>query len=86
MGDNERWNGNTKYNKSYYLRPTEIFARSFEIYMSRFMGLKNSILETPGGYESFCYPSDEEYLNLVKNYFDEVLATINTKADKAEVA
>ena len=86
MGDNERWNGNTKYNKSYYLRPTEIFARSFEIYMSRFMGLKNSILETPGGYESFCYPSDEEYLNLVKNYFDEVLATINAKAEQAEVA
>ncbi len=86
MGDNERWNGNTKYNKSYYFQPTEIFARSFEIYMSRFMGLKNSILETPGGYESFCYPSDEEYLNLVKEYFDEALATINAAAENAEVA
>lgn len=85
MGDDARWNGNTKYNRDYYLRPTEIFARSFEIYMSRFMGLKNSILETPGGYESFCYPSDEEYLQLIKIYFDELLVTINASAN-AEVA
>lgn len=77
MGDNDQYKGNTKYNREYFLNPTEIFARSFEIYASRCLGIKNSLLETPGGYEAACYPSDEGYVEMIRKYFDQLFATIN---------
>ena len=61
-----RWNGSTKYNKAYYLRPTEVFARTGEIYFSRLLGENSSIVPQVTGLE---YPSDPELLNLIDDYF-----------------
>lgn len=81
MKDDAQWKGHTKYNRAYYLEPTEIFARSFEIYMSRIKGVKNSLLKDTVG---FAYPEDEYYLRLVKEYFDKFLVTINEPSDGGE--
>lgn len=67
------WKGKTKYNSSYYFLPTEIFARSFEMYLTH-KDIKTSflpeILDTP------VYPMhDENLLKLISNYFDELFAT-----------
>lgn len=84
MGDNDTYKGSSKYNREYFLNPTEIFARSFEIYCSRCLGIKNSLLERPSGYEAATYPSDEGYLEQIKVYFDRLLVTINTDKSKEE--
>lgn len=68
--------GKTKYNLSYYLEPTEIFARSFELYMAKEKGICNSIL--PKEF-SFAYPQDTEFLLAVKDYFDQLLSSLNCK-------
>lgn len=59
--------GNTKYNMTYYLKPTEIFARCFELYMSKSKGVVNSLLPKSFGFE---YPSDKKFLTEVEKYFD----------------
>lgn len=64
-----------KYNLDYYLMPTEIFARSFELYMLKVKGVDNSILKTD--LALFAYPKDETYLEAVSRYFDTVLSRIN---------
>lgn len=64
----KRWEGNTKYNKSYYLEPTEVFARTLEIYLVQCKGIDNSLVKPDGG---FAYPDDEELKNAIHRYFDE---------------
>lgn len=63
-------NSSTKYGISYYLEPTEIFARSFEIYCAKHLGVNNSLLKED--YTSEPYPIlDTEYMDLVRDYFDQ---------------
>ena len=69
----EKLNGKTKYNLSYYQEPTEIFARSFELYVSKCLGVKNSLLPLDFGWE---YPCDEKFIEAVKFYFDNIFANI----------
>ena len=58
-----------KYDINYYLTPTEVFARSFEIYVSKELGVKNSLL--PDSF-SMVYPIESaDYMNAVKNYYDD---------------
>lgn len=78
------WNGNTKYNKKYYLEPTEIFARCGEIYLTRIKGISNS-LANPSSSTGFAYPTDENFLKIVEEYFDRVFTEIkvNKKEDAA---
>ncbi len=61
-----------KYDRSYYLKETEVFARSFELYMAYVVGLEGSILDTKDGYAASCaYPvEDSAYMAEVNNYFD----------------
>lgn len=64
------WNGNTKFNKMYYLKPTEVFARSGEIYTT-ISGIHNSLNQSREELEaSPVFSFNEEYLELVKNFFD----------------
>lgn len=56
-----------KYDLSYYLTPTEIFARCGEMYLSRDMGVRNSVV--PAGLSGFAYPEDEELSRLIRGYF-----------------
>lgn len=61
-----------KYDLSYYLTPTEIFARCGEIYLLRIMGVRNSV--TGGELSGFQYPSDERLEHLIREYFGKELA------------
>lgn len=57
-----------KYNLDYFLEPTEIFARSFEVYMAKCMEMDNSLL--PDSFSEVYPISDETYMEAVKTYFD----------------
>lgn len=61
--------GKTKYNLGYFLIPTEIFARSFEIYLSKVLGMKNSLVPQEFGW---AYPLDDEFISAVTEYFENV--------------
>lgn len=73
--------GKTKYNKNYYLEPTEIFARSLEIYLVEVLEVDNSLVKPNEG--SIAYPNDEEYLRLVADFFDEFIGGQNPAAKVA---
>lgn len=68
----ERWNGRSKYNASYYLAPTEIFARCGEIYLARICQVRNSLC-VPDDELSVMYPDDETLNSRIKEYFDKLL-------------
>lgn len=57
----------TKYSMDYYLIPTEIFARCFELYISKVLGMKNSLVPSEFGWE---YPTDDEFLIEVETFFE----------------
>lgn len=61
-----------KYNLGYYLLSTEIFARCFEMYCTRKLGIKASICVPEKG---FAYPEDPELDKRVFEYFDRLLDT-----------
>ncbi len=61
-----------KYDRSYYLDPTEIFARSFEIFISK--RIKADICEPDKDLgKEFAYPADEKYREEVERYFNGLL-------------
>lgn len=68
------WNGNSRYNKAYYTNPVEIFARSFEVYMSN--RINNSLKPDTS---SFAYLDDENYVKEVNKYFDELMKELVVK-------
>ncbi|MEX3623574.1 LPD1 domain-containing protein [Viridibacillus arvi] len=65
------WKGKSKFNSSYYFLPTEIFARSFELYLFH-KGIETSFLKKE--YDTPVYPSNKEYLRLVERYFDDLFS------------
>ena len=70
--------GSSKYNLKYYLQPTEVFARCFEMYVVRTRNIDNSLCR-PGG---FAYPEDEALMMLIKGYFDELFAVKEERKEK----
>ena len=62
--------GKTKYNLEYYLMPTEIFARCFELYVVKVREVNNSLCEPNFG---FAYPNDDILLDLIKRFYDDIL-------------
>ena len=58
--------GKTKYNMSYYLTPTEVFARCVELYIYFICGEKSSLVKSE--YNQI-YNCSDEYLKLIKDYF-----------------
>ncbi|CAG7651582.1 LPD1 domain-containing protein [Paenibacillus allorhizosphaerae] len=77
----QRWKGKTKYNADYYLRRTEVFARSFELYLYEVKGIQSSFLDAK--YDSPVYPKDPEFLKAVEAYFDKVLPVASEIAEQA---
>lgn len=77
----KQWNGNTKYNRDYYLEPTEIFARCGEMYLTHIKQVSNSLVNPD--YNGFAYPNNAELLNLIDNYFSKVLPEISNKKEVA---
>ena len=66
-----------KYDKRYYLQPTEVFARSMEIYFCVIVGYTTPIL---GKCSGIAYPMEKEYLDEVKAFFEAFFAGKKVKA------
>jgi len=64
----KRMKSGSKYNRSYYTMPTEIFARCFELYVSKCLGVKNSIVPATFSQEGI-YPTNDLMLDAISNYF-----------------
>ena len=74
-----QWDGGTKFNKSYYMQPTEVFARSYEIYLAT-KGVKNSLLKSEEELKSrHVYPFDDLFIELITHYYDNLLAELAKK-------
>lgn len=72
-----------KYGKDYYTNPTEVFARSFELYVTGKLGVKNSLVKCDYG---VVYPlKDEVLMEKIFGYFD-VLITALKENKKEEVS
>jgi len=67
----KRLMGSTKYNLNYYLCEKEIFARCGELYISKILGIDNSLLKDT--YSYFPYPETPELLDAIKAYYPTVL-------------
>ncbi|WP_346835933.1 LPD1 domain-containing protein [Paenibacillus polymyxa] len=64
----QTWNGTSKYNRSYYFQPTEVFARAYELYIFKCLQIESSFLKE--NYDSPVYPSEKTFLNLIQSYFN----------------
>ena len=71
----------SKYNLSYYLLHTEAFARCFEIYVARVLGLNTSLCKMDEKL-GWAYPKSERLTESIKEYFDSLLATVNSVAQE----
>ena len=61
----------SKYN--YYTKETEVFARSFEMYIGDTLKLENTIVRSAEDFaeDTFAYhPEDELYMELVREFFE----------------
>lgn len=67
----DTFNKKSKYNYQYYLKPTEIFARSFEVYCRKVLEIENDLL--PDKFEEAVYPNDTQYIKEVTAYFNSLL-------------
>ncbi|QNR65248.1 hypothetical protein IAQ67_15140 [Paenibacillus peoriae] len=73
----QTWNGTTKYNRSYYFQPTEIFARAYELYISKCLQIESSFLKE--NYDSPVYPSDKTFLKIIESYFNDLFVNFVLK-------
>ena len=64
-----------KYDLAYYLTPTEVFARSFEMYVTRELHVQNSICKQDDK-TMFAYPKDEELMTDIVDFFHSALKQI----------
>lgn len=69
-----QWEGKTKYNRSYYLEPTEIFARCGEMYMTSILKIDNSLCRPQKG---FAYPENPELLSEIERYFNRMFQKLH---------
>lgn len=61
-----------KYDKSYYFVPTEIFARCGEIYLTRILGIYNSLVN-PDEDQEYAYPHDDTLERAIKSYYEKLI-------------
>ena len=74
-----------KYNVAYYLKPTEIFARSFELYVRYILGVDNDLL--PKEFSKAVYPcNNEEFMQEIAAYFNALLQIEKREEEKDEAA
>jgi len=82
----KQWNGKSKFSKSYYFDPCEIFARSGEVWMTTLDLPENSLFRTKEElfdkeHEGAIFPFDEEYLALIKPFFEDVFRQVKEIED-----
>ena len=61
--------GSSKYDLGYYLTPTEVFARCFEMWLTRSLRVNNNVVKPDRG-KAFAYPESAELSRLIEDYFD----------------
>lgn len=66
----KRFYGSTKYNRDYYFRKTEIFARCGELYLTQSLGIDNSGVEDV---DSVFYPKDRDLLLRINAVFGSLI-------------
>ena len=66
----ERLSGNAKYNKSYFFRQAEIFARCGEIYLVKILKVENFLIQPDFAY---AYAPSEKLDRLIKALYDKLL-------------
>lgn len=72
-----------KYGRDYYTNPTEVFARSFELYVTEKLGVKNSLVSSEYG---VVYPLKNELLmEKIFGYFDALMVSLKENV-KEEVS
>ncbi|WP_026653543.1 LPD1 domain-containing protein [Butyrivibrio proteoclasticus] len=74
-----------KYKSDYYLQRTEVFARCFEMYVVRTLGMTNSICK-PDENMGFAYPDDNELMDRINTYFSKLLSDINGESTEQAAA
>ncbi len=79
---NELKQSKAKYNYDYYVKPTEVFARCFEMYVVHTLGFASSICKRDMD-ESFAYPATEKLMEKIDPYFKELFSHYNNDADIA---
>jgi len=63
--------GSSKYSEGYYRVPTEIFARSFELYCAYVLGVQNDLLPDDFSAQRAVYPyENEKYMGAITEYFN----------------
>ena len=68
-GGKKLFSANSKYNLDYYLMPTEVFARSMEMYFAIVKGVRNGLL--PIEFKGPQYPvGDSYFIEEITEYFD----------------
>ena len=72
MGDEESKSlkGRGKYNLSYYMNASEVFACCGEIYLTRICGINNSIVKSE---QTFAYPNTPELDQSIREYFSSLV-------------
>lgn len=70
----KKLNGSSKYNLRYFFRRAEIFARCGEIYFSRILKVKSSLVEPTLQY---AYPESEELDILIEKYYEQLLKELS---------
>ncbi len=78
------WFSKNKYNKDYFQCPTEIFARCGEIYISKILGIKNSLCAIDL-FDDLYYPDEERFLNMIEKYFKSVLGEVGVYNKDLEI-
>lgn len=72
------YKGKSKYARSYYISNEEAFARMGEIYVTEILNLKSSFakIEYDSDIQKVVYPKNNELLDLIKVYYDELFVSI----------
>jgi len=71
-----------KYNDKYYLMKTEAFARCFEMYVTRTLGVQNSICK-PDSKIDFAYPYDDRLMEEINKYFKDLFEMLHENEEVA---
>lgn len=70
--ERKKYCGKSKYNRDYYMMPTEIFARCGEMYFKRTLKMETNLLKSCKGFE---YPDDAKLNDLINKFYSEKIFT-----------
>ncbi len=78
---NSQLKSKTKYNCAYYLQTTEVFARCFEIYLTRICKADNSLVNPRF---DFAYPEDTKLEQMIGDFFSRLMKEIAQEGEEKD--